>query len=299
VAVAVIAVQAVSPLPALAAGTPAYNSVPATLAGNYPSQPYQAQQTNEFGDLVHLAGTNRVLEDVTIGFSSWACETGNWFDGDCVTTPGATFDHPITVNIYAAGAPVPGALLASVTETVNAPFRPSSDPDCEGGRWQNGPLDTDPCFNGFAFTHVFDMSAGDVVLPDDVIVTVAYNTQSWGESPIGADGPYNSLNVALLESTPPTVGTDVDPDVVYWNTETAANYTDGGAGGVGILRTDTDWTPYSLMVAINTSAPLAAAPGPLGGVTGSDVTWYVAGGAALVLVGVVAVLITRRPRRTV
>ncbi len=34
-----------------------YNSVPTNVPGNMPSQPFQAQQTSEFGDLVALAGS--------------------------------------------------------------------------------------------------------------------------------------------------------------------------------------------------------------------------------------------------
>ena len=36
------------------------------LPGNVVSQPFQAQQTAEFGDLVQLAGTNRVLHSATV-----------------------------------------------------------------------------------------------------------------------------------------------------------------------------------------------------------------------------------------
>ena len=41
---------------------------------------------------------------------------------------------------------------------------------------------------------------------------------------------------------------------MYWNTLTAANYTDGGAGGVGIFRLDTGWTPYTPAVRFTTFA---------------------------------------------
>ena len=41
------------------------------------------------------------------------------------------------------------------------------------------------------------------------------------------------------------MGSNPFPDTAYWNTQTAANYADGGAGGVGIFRRDTGWTPFS------------------------------------------------------
>jgi hypothetical protein len=40
------------------------------------------------------------------------------------------------------------------------------------------------------------------------------------------------------------VGTDNNTDAVYWNTKTAASYSDGGLAGVGVFRLDTNWTPY-------------------------------------------------------
>ncbi|HET6925032.1 MAG TPA: hypothetical protein VFH39_04340, partial [Candidatus Saccharimonadales bacterium] len=49
------------------APTVVYNALPSTSpAANYPSQPFQAQQTKEFGDAIHLGGTNRLLNTVTV-----------------------------------------------------------------------------------------------------------------------------------------------------------------------------------------------------------------------------------------
>jgi hypothetical protein len=68
-------------------------------------------------------------------------------------------------------------------------------------------------------------------VPAEFIYGIAYSTQSYGSLPMGAAGPYNSLNVGLLDtrdySGQPTVGTDVDTDAVFWNTLTAAWYSDG------------------------------------------------------------------------
>ncbi len=97
------------------------------------------------------------------------------------------------------------------------------------------------CYNGFAFNITFDMSSLNLTLPNDIIVGIAYNTQTYGAAPIGVAGPYNSLNVGALGAA--TVGTDGSTDKVFWNTSTAAWYADGGAGGVGIFREDSNWTP--------------------------------------------------------
>ncbi len=71
---------------------------------------------------------------------------------------------------------------------------------------------------------------------------------TWGYNPIGMPGPYESLNVGTANvngaGVPPSVGTDVEPDATFWNTAVAGFYTDGGAGGVGIFRRDTDWLGF-------------------------------------------------------
>ena len=107
-----------------------------------PSLGFEATSTREFGDRVGLASTGS-LNSLTVLFMSFGCSvSGHWYTNNCVTTPGATFTHPITANFYAClGAPRPGALLATVTQTQNIAFRPSADPvNCTGadaGKWFN------------------------------------------------------------------------------------------------------------------------------------------------------------------
>ena len=52
----------------------------------------------------------------------------------------------------------------------------------------------------------------------------------------------------------PSVGTDVDPDVVYWNTVHGDWYSDGGAGGSGTLRADYGWAGYPIGVKFTTAS---------------------------------------------
>src|SRR3954449_9570468 len=118
-------------------GTTIYNSIPSPLPGNLPSQPFQAQQVKELGDKVTFAGSARVLKDVTITMSSWACQSGAWNTSNCVSAPGATSSVPITVKLYASDTDAAlGNSLASVTQSVAIPYRPSADAvNCTGGRW--------------------------------------------------------------------------------------------------------------------------------------------------------------------
>lgn len=216
---------------------------------------FQATQTAEFGDYVNLAGTARKLNKVTVTMSDWALYSDYTSDAR-YSGNSVKWTHPITINVYAAvpGTPLNtvGPLLGTVTKNVTIPWRPAADPTCANGTaWRAG---DGLCYNGISFNAKFDMSSLHVTLPDDVIVGVAFNTNTWGYNPIGLPGPYESLNVGVEGSA--TVGTDVSTNNVFWNTSTAAWYTDGGLGGVGIFREDTNWIPYgTVAIKIKASGP--------------------------------------------
>lgn len=221
-----------------------YSNIPGTLAGNYPSLGYQATSTSEFGDRINFGGSDRLLQSATVTMSSWAHseDFGN----------AVSFNHPLTLNIYAAGVgATPGALLGTVTQNFAIPYRPTG--------WG---------FNGIAFNATFDFSALNLSLPESIVYGLAYNTQSYGTSPIGSDGPYNSLNFALNTDVGGgiTIGSNDDLDDTMWNTSFAGFYTDGGAGGVGIFRADTNWTGFTPMIEFNAiPTPGVAATLALGG----------------------------------
>src|SRR4051812_7802122 len=183
ISLSVISLLAFAAVSAAAQGLPIYNDIPSPLAGNYPSQPFQAQQASQFGDRVAFAAGGRALKTLTVTMSSWGCQTGHWASG-CTTTPGATFTHPITVNIYNVGSGNSvGSLLATKTQVQTIPYRPSSDfANCSDTRWFDGST----CFNGKAANISFDLSSLNVTLPNQVIVGIAYNTSNYGASPIGA-----------------------------------------------------------------------------------------------------------------
>jgi hypothetical protein len=253
VALAALLLAACSPLAALA--TVIYDSIPAPLPPNVPSLGYQATQTSEFGDLIQFAGTGRLLNRVTLAMSDWALAA------DYPSFPGSsgpTWNHPLTLNLYnvdnSGPNPAPGALIATRTQTFAIPWRPPADPTCPGGTaWR---ASDGNCYSGLAFTVVFDFTG--TAVPNQIIYGVAFNTQTWGYHPIGAPGPYVSLNFGLAQ-LPPAVGTNPFPDTAYWNTQTAGNYADGGAAGVGIFRRDTNWTPFSGAATFETQA-LAEVP---------------------------------------
>ncbi len=184
-----------------------FNSIPDPLPGNLPSQPYQAQQAAEFGDHIQFAGTARNLSSVTVTLSNWARHS------EYPDMPADGFSHPLTLNIYnvdkSGAVPALGTLVASVTQDFVMQWRPEGDPSCPntgygaGFAWKaaNG-----TCYNGFAFNIVFDLSGEGIVLPDEIIYGIASNTETWGYDPIGAPGPYNSLNFAVNNISTPSTG---------------------------------------------------------------------------------------------
>ncbi|HWN11206.1 MAG TPA: hypothetical protein VNO50_18355 [Pyrinomonadaceae bacterium] len=247
-------------------GQTIYNSIPSPLPGNLPSIAYSASQAEEFGDRVQFAGTSRTLTSVVQGMSSWGCESGFWYDGNtCTTTPGTTFSHPITLNIYNVGVGNQvGTLIASVTQTFAIPYRPSADPtNCTGGRWFES--STGSCFNGYANLITFNLTGMGIVVPNQAIYSIEFNTTHYGNPAIGESAAcytesggcgYDSLNV-LVDGDAPTVGVNPAPTDAYFSSLTGAQYCDGGVGGTGTFRLDVGcWLGFKPTVQFNAANPL-------------------------------------------
>jgi len=237
-----------------------YDATPSILPPNVASVGYEATSTSEFGDFVHLGGTDRNLNTVTVTMSDWALYS-DYANDPRYAANAATWTHPITINVYSShlGANgVPDTRLATKTQDVTIPWRPVADPTCSpttAWRASDG-----TCYNGIAFNATFDMSSLNATLTNDVIVGVAYNTADYGSAPIGKAGPYNSLNVGTPTNQTATVGSDANADNVFWNTSFAGFYTDGGTAGVGIFRQDTGWTPNGTVAIKITATPPAVGP---------------------------------------
>lgn len=246
---------------AASAATVTYNNIPTPLPGNVQSLGFQATSTAEFGGQIEATGTIQ-NPTVTVGMSSWACQSGSATDGSCVSSAGSTFNVPITLNIYAVGpANTIGAKLVTVTQNFAVPYRPSANnTKCAGnGGW----FKMGNCFHGKLFKLKFAKlgnGKAPVVIPQKAIVSVAFNTFTHGYEPTGVDGPYDSLNVALTEpanegeEVPPTVGSDPVPADAYLNSTWGGAYCDGGAGGTGAFRLDSGcWTGAQPMIQVKSN----------------------------------------------
>jgi len=81
------------------------------------SEAFQATSTSGFGSEISFATSQRVVVGATVTMDSWACESGGVFDAtpDCLTTAGATFPEPITLNLYSVG---PGNTVGPLISTT-------------------------------------------------------------------------------------------------------------------------------------------------------------------------------------
>jgi hypothetical protein len=197
-----------------------FDNSPASSAAYYSPNRYYSESLGalsetQFGTQVGFSGSARKLQTVTVAMSDWACQSGSWTDGTCLTTPGTTFPVSITFNVYAVGGSNSvGASVATKTQTFAIPYRPSAVTGCAagGGASANAMFKDSAgnCQNGFVSEITFAF-AGET-LPNNAIFGIAYN-------PTGDAG---SLNVMLYPSdldTPPVaqpaVGSFPLPTEIY------------------------------------------------------------------------------------
>lgn len=239
---------------AAATGTTIYSNVPNPHPGDLVSQAFEATSTSEFGGVVEFAGTARKEPRVTVGLSSYACQSGD--STTCKSAMNAHFEWPITLNIYEVGpGNTVGARIETETRTFHIPYRPSASSKCpstvEGKGWGT------ECDQG-KFTRVH-FKLKHFTLPSAAILAVAFNTENYGASPTGEAGPYNSLNVAVSSSykydeatqewsftaLPVLVGSDPLPEDAFLSSTWGGAYCDKGAGGTGSFRLDTGcWSGF-------------------------------------------------------
>ena len=213
------------------ASTPAvvYSSLPAQGTVQIPSVGEEADQFNQFGNEVILTKATTVKK-VRVTLVSWACQTGGWSTGDCVTVGTPTFPTPITLTIYKhsiadhlTGEVRPGAQIVKVTKTYDIRFRPSSDPGCglEGGLAKRFRGSDGQCHHGIDQNIAFNLPK-NTKLPAVVVWSLSYNTSTSGPNPLGGSGhPQDSLNVGLNPKT--TTGLNRTEQSIFWDTRTPGN----------------------------------------------------------------------------
>jgi len=192
-----------------------YDSLYHPLPSNTVSEGYQCCQNSSFGDEIQFAGTYRDLSIVTLTLSDWAAYSDVANDTTYATTGNydtTGFSIPLTLTLYNVG---PGNSLGSViaSQTIDPTilWRPEYT-GCDGSG--SGFVGADgQCDHGLAQNVSFDFTG--TAVPDTIIYALSFDTQTYGENPIGYPGPYNSLNFALNE-TAPSVGSEFDPTYLWY-----------------------------------------------------------------------------------
>jgi hypothetical protein len=228
-----IAATLVAPSIASAATSVRYDSTPAKGVVSVPSIGPEAYSFNEVGNEVIVPHSD-AIKHVSVTMVSWACQIGQWNAG-CLTTPGAKFQVPITLNLYAfskrnstTGVVTPGKRIASITKTFGIRYRPSAASESQS---QYIGRDGKP-HNGIAQTIAWPITKK---LPADVVWTVSFNTATSGPSPLGAASPTDSLNVGLSPKV--RVGHDRYPASIFWDTR-KAEFAGGESFVTGKLNLD-------------------------------------------------------------
>ncbi len=241
-----------------------YNAIPTGVEDCAPpSEGFEANSDNEFGDRVTLDTTGGTkLVSMTVDFQSYGCSvSGHWNTANCVTTAGSTFTVPggITAKIYSVvGGSLGPVIATSNVLNPNIPFRPTAVPDSScpnnppadaaNSRFLNG---AGQCVYSLSVPLTFTFPAGTTFTNgQEVVWTVQFNTTHAGYAPIGEattcfpTNPgcgYDSLNVgAKSYVNAPYAGTDVNPTSVY-RSHGNANY---GAPFVALSEDAVGWAGY-------------------------------------------------------
>lgn len=241
-----------------------YDSTPMPLPVNVVSIGYACCAVSQFGDLIQFAGTERQLAQATATLSNQAT---NGTDAANPAWPPLGWTVPLTLALYtvdrSGASPTAGAL------TPPLPGRSEASAGCGSGFLG----DDGACHSGIGQNVVFDLSG--VTVPDEIIFGLAFNTHDYGSAPAGVAGPYDSLNFGLVGS-PPTVGSDRQPDVVIWDSGDPALPT---TGTPDVFSPDAGRAPYAPAIrfeAVVIPEPPALSP------------------LAAALAGMAALLLTRR-----
>src|SRR3954451_5780129 len=260
-----LVVPSVSAAPGLIA---IYDNIPHPTPGSTSSLAFDANGRAELGDRIAFEpGTSRKAISVKVLMSDFKCETGDAIHSVCQTTPGTFFEQPIKLNIYAVGPSASvGTLLLTQIHTFEIPYRPSSDPACPGVAWFD--QISQSCRSGFAVPIVFDVGAVNnlgVTLPDEVIISIGFNTTRSGYEPIGTGAPcytsgagcgYDYLNWSVVNpATFVTAGSNPAPTAAYQYTVADFRYCDGGSGGVSFRLDAGCWTVKPAMTVFAESHP--------------------------------------------
>jgi Ca2+-binding RTX toxin-like protein len=272
---AVALIGAIVATPAQAATETIFDYIPTPLPGNVVSYSYESWGVAEAGDQIEFSTNgNQTLDNAKVVVSSWACENGSGWAAEnavpCETTPGSTFAVPITLTLYDPNDDM--AVIDTGTQVFNIPYRPSANPECP--ETVNGHGWGQDCFLGLS--HVITFNLSGVVVPDEIVYGVAWNTASFGYDPLGGSAECQAvqyagcdsslLNLGIEGDAPPFIGTDVLPNGAWQYAAFPSSYCDGGEAGINVFREDNGcWDGFNPLVQFNRFVALGGGGGGGGG----------------------------------
>ncbi len=202
----------ISPAPPAALSETIFNNIPPNPPLSYASLNFSGHRVTGLGDYIKLGKDARKLESCEIQLVTWAKKAD--YPAEAALDPNG-YVQPVTLSLYTLSPDLTFTLLTDQTRNIFIPWRPLT--------LSNG---SPYPFNGYAVTARFEFPDG-ITLPEQVVVVVDYNTSVSGFSPTGITGPADVLNLAL-DGYPPSVGADLDADVVLRITPEAWYYPNSG-----------------------------------------------------------------------
>ena len=223
---------------------------------SYFSHGFQAQGTTELGNLVNFAGTARKLDTIKVNMVTYA-QSNSW-TAWAATNASATasgYYHDLILRVYSLTSSNTVQLLTFQTNNVLVPWAQPVGTNSFTGMPNTGQ----------AFTVSYNFSAANIILPDSAIISIGFNTQNYGDSPIGSPGPYNSLNFGVMYSSNTIVGSDANSADVFRVKDGTIYYPETGwdwSGNAPMMEVTASPTPpYDTWIATYSNYNGSIAPG--------------------------------------
>lgn len=223
---------------------------------SYFSHGFQAQGTSELGNLVNFAGTARKLDTIKVSMVTYA-PSNNW-TAWAATNSSATstgYYHDLILRVYSLTSSNTVQLLAYQTNSVLVPWAQPSGTNSFTGLPNTGQ----------AFSVSYNFSAANLILPDSAIISIGFNTQTYGDTPINFAGPYDSLNFGMMYSSNTIVGADANSSDVFRVKNGIIYYPETGTNWTGMAPmmevTAVQGSPYDTWIATYSNYNSGVAPG--------------------------------------
>lgn len=260
-----------------------YNNFDNPLAYNYVSIGIEANDVTRFGAWIQFINNASVsITQFSTVLSVHASHSSN------PTYPANGFNVTAYVSFYnvafnATGSVIVGSLIYTQSDLIILPWKPENNGSCPSNTTWMDPNGI--CRTGITAVVTWNFTT-PVTLPGQVIYGFGIATSTLGFPPVGAVGPWDSVNIALTTLNA-TTGIDMRPQYDFINSTATFAYSDNGAGGLGTFRIDTvsdGFNPFAQFVnsscfyipttgSITTGAVATTSQSTTGLITTGQFTW--------------------------